>query len=328
MSDPIIVQYRRGGIVESTHVVHAIAVDATGATIAAYGDVNRNTCLRSMAKPFQALSIVEHDADIALGFTDEERAIACGSINAEEFQVAAVRGILAKAGLDEDALQCGADYPSHRDSMLKLVRNGEQKKSIYHNCAAKHAGMLAVCRHCGWDTASYLDPGHPLQQEVLATIARYICADSATIPVVTDGCGTPTHFLPLDRIAVAYGRLARMAAIGRGPAARLMASALSHPEMIAGTKRIDSDIIRLSRGRVFAKVGAESGYAAFHVERGEALALKVEDGGNRAVAPALTTLMRKIGWINDAGFDALFAHWRSPLKNSQGRDVGDVVVIS
>ena len=133
---------RRGGVEESRHRVHAVAVQ-DGAVVAAAGNPELVAFLRSSAKPFQALPLVQARDDL----TSEEVAIASASHIASPEQLAAVRSLLAKAPATEDELECGPE-PTR----------------LEHNCSGKHAGMLAVCRAHGWESGGYRLDEHPVQR--------------------------------------------------------------------------------------------------------------------------------------------------------------------
>ena len=163
---------RRGALVESVHRGRLAVCDPEGNVLEAVGDPEAYIYARSSAKPFQALPLVLSGAAEAFGLTDEELAVACASHNAEEPHLAAVRSILEKAGLTEDDQQSGAHLPLYEPEADKLIRSGEDPRPIHGNCSGKHAGMLAVCVHEGYETATYRDPGHPLQRRILGLIAE------------------------------------------------------------------------------------------------------------------------------------------------------------
>src|SRR4028118_595357 len=106
--DAPLVALRRGAVVESVHRGRQVFCDPAGNVLDATGDPDAYVYLRSSAKPLQALPLVLSGAADAFGLTDEELAVACASHNAEGAHLAAVRSILAKAGLPEDDLQSGA----------------------------------------------------------------------------------------------------------------------------------------------------------------------------------------------------------------------------
>ncbi len=322
-----LVLIKRGDYVESFHRVHLVVVNDKGETIFTRGKEGLNVCMRSSAKPFQAIPVVIYDVDKTYGLTEEELAIFSGSINAEEHQVEVVREILRKAGLDESYLKCGPSYPSYKKYAEKLKAEGIKPAPIYHNCAGKHAGMLIVSKAKGYDLNSYFKEEHPLQQEILEIIAEYAEMKKDDIKLVTDGCGLPVYFMPLKNIAVAYKNLSMKLEIKDGKVKRLIKAALKNPDMVAGTDRLCTDIIKITDGRIFAKVGAEALYGAFNCETKEGLAFKVEDGGQRALNIFMVVLLKKLGWINDYELEKLSKYINLPIRNSRNDVVGKVEAI-
>ena len=84
-----------------------------------------------------------------------------------------VRSILSEAGLDESALQTPAYWPVDVASHDALAAAGDHSRPLYMTCSGKHAAFLAACVAQGWDTASYLDPSHPLQQAIVDVVEEY-----------------------------------------------------------------------------------------------------------------------------------------------------------
>ena len=286
---PIRVIVRRGEVVESTHLVHAVAVQ-DGAVVEQAGDAGRVVFLRSSAKPFQALPLVRARADL----TSEEIAIASASHLASPEQLAAVRSLLAKAPAGEDELECGPE-----------------PTPIQHNCSGKHAGMLALCRANGWASGGYRLETHPVQHACLAEVAAAADVPPESIPTAVDGCGVLTFALPLERMARMFARLEEL-----DGGARVAAAMRAHPDLIRGPKAADTMLMRQLDGWT-AKGGAEALFCASG-PGGLGIALKVEDGSMRAMRPALAELLRRLGVEpGDLGVE--------PLVNSRGEVVGEVV---
>ena len=276
----------RGGLVESVHRGRVAYCDPSGQILEAIGDPNGYVHARSSAKPFQALPLVLSGAADAFGLDDEELAVACASHNAEEPHLAAVRSLLRKAGLTEDDLQNGAHPPFHAPEAAKLARSGEAPRAIHGNCSGKHAGMLAVCVHEGWDPATYRKPGHPLQRRILEIVAEMCGIEEDEVLMAGDNCGVPTFALPLKSLAVGFARLAAGEELNDGlaeAAVRLRDAMRSRPFMVAGTDRLDTELMR--RTPLVSKIGAEAVLAAGSPD-GWGMALKISDGANRALRPA------------------------------------------
>ena len=122
--NPILVEATRGGIVESAHRGALVVVDAHGASVHALGDPTRPVFPRSAVKVLQALPLVTSGAADAFALGDEELALACASHNGQARHVATAAGMLAKAGLDEGALECGAHWPQHEVAQRELAASG------------------------------------------------------------------------------------------------------------------------------------------------------------------------------------------------------------
>ncbi len=259
------------------------------------GDAEGYIYARSSAKPFQAMPLVLSGVADALGLTDEELAVACASHNAEEPHLAAVRSILEKTQLSEEDLQNGAHPPIYAPAAAELARSGEEPRTIHGNCSGKHAGMLAVCVHKGWETESYRDPDHPLQLWILEIVARVCDLERDEILLGGDGCGVPSYGMLLKNLATGFARLATGENLPddlAGAAQRIRGVMQQHPYMVAGTERFDTAVMR-GTGLV-SKSGAEAVFAAASPE-GWGLALKISDGTSRALRPAALAALARRG---------------------------------
>src|SRR6266568_8244154 len=203
-----LVEVWRGSLIESRHRGHLIAVDGTGTTIASLGSPETVTFLRSSAKPFQALPVVASGAADRFGFTEPEIAIACGSHNGEPMHVAAVRSMLAKIGLDENALKCGAHEPYSLEVARELIRKGEQPSVLQNNCSGKHAAMLALAKHIGAPIETYDEPTRPVQQMIIKAVSDFSGVRVDKITIATDGCAAAIGRFGRERFECALSILA------------------------------------------------------------------------------------------------------------------------
>jgi L-asparaginase II len=322
MDSPVLVEVTRGSEVESRHRGQLAVAEASGQLRCRLGDVEALVCLRSLAKPFQALPVETSGAAAAFGFGPAELALFCGSLNGQDFQVDLVKQVLARIGLSPAALQCGAHPPLHRPTAQALARAGEKPTPLHHTCAGKHAAMLTLCVHFGWPVEGYLANDHPVQRLILQTVADVMGLLPRQIPVAVDGCGAPVFYVPLRRIAWGYARLA--AAPADTAAGALMAACLAHPRHIAGDGRLDTEIMQALPGQVFAKAGAEGGYALALVAGGLGVAFKIEDGQPRALPPALVSILEQLGGLTPEAREALAAHRQPVIRSHQGQEVGQI----
>jgi len=282
------------------------------------GDPEGYVYARSSAKPFQALPLVLSGAVYDFGLTDEELAVACASHNAEEPHLRAVRSILEKADLTEDDLQNGAHPPLYAPAAMKLACSGEEPRNIHGNCSGKHAGMLAVCVHEGWATGGYRNPSHPLQMWILEIIARVCGLEPDKILLGGDGCGVPTFGMPLENLATGFARLATGALPDDlAEAANKVSGAMrEHPYMVGGTERFDTAVMRGTD--LVCKSGAETVFGAGSPE-GWGLALKISDGGMRALRPAA------LAAISRRGVEVPNEPGSSPVRDLHGEVIGESV---
>jgi L-asparaginase II len=329
-----LVEVWRGPLIESRHRGHLIAVDGNGANVASLGAPETATFLRSSAKPFQALPAVASGAADRFGFTEKEIAIACGSHNGEPIHVEAVRSILDKIGLDETALKCGAHEPYSLEVARELIRKGEQPSVLQNNCSGKHAAMLALARHIGAPIETYDEPANPVQQMIIRAVSDFSGVSVENIVLGTDGCGAPIFAVSVRAMALMYAKLvsppANLDVQTRESCKRIVNAMIAYPEMIGGTtKRLDTELMRVGRGRFISKIGAEGVYTVGVLPsnkrpNGLGLALKVEDGDDqRARPPAVIDALRQLGVLDASDLEALSSYSPTVIKNRRGDVVGE-----
>jgi L-asparaginase II len=201
-----------------------------------------------------------------------------------------------------------------------LAQAGEKPTALHHTCAGKHASMLALCVYHSWPVADYLNPAHPVQQLILKTVADMVGMSPGHIPVAIDGCGAPVFYVPLRHIALGFARLA--AAPPDSPEGAVMTACLGHPRHIAGDGRLETMIMQALPGRVFAKTGAEGGFALALAREKLGVALKIEDGAGRALGPAIIEVLQQLGLLSPEAREALASQWRPVIKNHRLQEVG------
>lgn len=318
------VEVWRGNVVESHHRVHVAVAHAEHGLTASAGNPAHHSFVRSAIKMFQVLPFVEAGGPDHFGLTTEELALCTASHGGEPFHVAAARAILAKAKLTERALACGPQSPMHMPTADAMKAAGQAPAKIHNNCSGKHAGMLAFAVHQRWVTSGYHRPSHPVQQRVLSTVETWMGLEAGSIEQAADGCGLPTFAMPLDAVALGCARFAAAAADRQAAPARIVSAMVSHPEFVAGTDRLDTDLMRVTKGRLFSKVGAEGFYCAGIPAMRAGVAIKVEDGAWRAVEPALLAVLRKIDAISASEFDALHHYAQPVILNTRKERVGTI----
>jgi L-asparaginase II len=336
--NPILVEALRGSAVESLHRGALAIFDADGARVHAIGDIERPIFPRSAVKLLQALPLVESGAVERYGLTDEELALACASHGGEEQHAQTAARMLAKAGVDVQALECGAHWPYFDGAIKAMAAAGDQPTALNNNCSGKHAGF--VCLGClmaesqgeGSDRraflSGYVQPEHPVMREITAALQASTGWDLANTPVGTDGCSIPTFAIPLRHLALAFARAGTGVGLRPGhamAAERLRQAVARAPQMVAGTGRFDSRVMAHFGERVFCKVGAEGVYCAALPELGVGVAIKMDDGNTaRACEVVMAAVIQALLPLSHA--DAAFIQPLSQvrLSNWNGVEVGSL----
>jgi len=310
-------------------------VDGDDRLIAALGEPETVTYLRSSAKPFQAVPLVTGGAADRFQLTEAELAIACGSHSGEDLHAATVARMLEKASLDESFLKCGVHEPYDRATAERLRAGGESPGVLRNNCSGKHTGMLLLARHLGAPPEAYDDPAGPVQQAILRAVSQFSGRPESEIAVGTDGCGVPVFGVSVQTMALMYARLvappAEFDEATREAAARLVAAMTGHPEMVGGTReRFDTEVMRAGRRLVVSKIGAEGVYTAgvLPCERwpkGLGLAFKIEDGEDRRARSTIAIeSLRQLGVWDEDAVQRLSPYASFPVLNHRGEIVGQI----
>jgi L-asparaginase II len=306
MSVPL-VEIVRSGFVEGRHHGSVVALDADGTPAWSFGDVTAPILPRSANKPLQALGML----GLGLDLPPELLALACASHSGEEIHLDAVRRILAGAGLAEMALGNIPDYPLDPAVKEAWIRAGGEPTKLVQNCSGKHAAMLATCVANDWQLSGYFEPDHPLQ---LGIQRRFESVTGEPAQIAVDGCGAPILSASLVGLARAYQVLATAT---DGDAWKVAEAIRRHPELVSGTTRDEARLLQAIPGAI-AKMGAEAVYV-LALPDGRAVALKLDDGADRARPVVMAAALARLGFDTEA----VAATGRQPLYGG-GVPVGEL----
>lgn len=337
----------RGDLIESFHTGSIAVVDSLGRLLAFAGDPSLVACLRSAAKPFQAMPLLEYGGRDEYDLSGEEIALTCASHGGEPVHVSTAAALLRKGGFDEEDLLCGAHVPHDEKAAAELRASGESPSSLHNNCSGKHAGMLLATKVMDAPSANYIAAAHPLQIAIRSLLADFAGIDAESIATATDGCGVPAFFLPLYRSALAYARLIATSEEGTPgslerystTAADVVEAMTTFPQMVAGAWSITTPLMASFGGELLSKEGAEGFYAigikpslaASLTDRlrladdcAVGVALKIDDGSmTRARNPVIMRTLELLG-IDASSRPELERYRQWPLRNVAGKIVGEV----
>ncbi len=317
----ILCRVTRGELTESIHVVFAVVVNESG-QIFSSGDPYHFTCVRSTLKPFQAAAAVKSGAVDAANFSEEELAIMCASHYGEQYHIDTVEKMIHKLGLSPDDFECGAHYPSDRESRHQIIKNNQAPNPFHNNCSGKHAGMLAFAQYLGSDIKGYVQKDHPVQKKIKQLVQEISGLEE--IPTEIDGCSAPTPFMTLESLAIMFQKL------GSGEYEELnrVFNAMSkHPMMIGGTNNFDTEFIEALHGRGITKIGGESirGITLKTKNRESiGIALKVLDGNFRALPVATITLLDHLKLLSDSEAKILNKFKTKIIRNHNQLEIGRI----
>lgn len=287
----------RGEIVEAVHHGSIAVVDSNGKLIANYGDPYMVAFLRSSGKPFQALPFVEHGGVEHYEYTARELSLSCASHDGARIHLEAVKALQNKVGVVEDNLQCGGHLPSDAEMLREFITQQIFPSHNVNNCSGKHTTMLAYAKMRGLPIENYLSLNHPIQQEILSTLAEMCKMEKDKIDLGVDGCSAPNFAMPLYNAALGMARLCDPHELSRERAVacgKITSAMMTHPEMVSNHGEFDCELMKVGEGKIVTKCGAEGfqiaglmpGVLGKH-SPGVGIAFKVIDGDSSSMNESL-----------------------------------------
>lgn len=323
LAQPIL-ELTRGSIVESTHFGSIAIVDSTGKLLHSHGDPHTAAFLRSSAKPFQAIPFVEQGGVEYFGLTQKELSISCASHETAQIHLDTVTAMQKKVGIEESRLQCGGHLPGDAAKLKQVIKEDIKPTSNFNNCSGKHTAMLAFAKMRGLPLETYLHFDHPIQKEILKTFSEMCGIEMDKIELGIDGCSAPNFAIPLINAAFGMARICDPRGLGEARAAackKITAAMITYPEMISNIGEFDCELMKIGKGRIVTKRGAE-GFQIMGLmpgvvgENGVGIAFKVTDGDasrmndalelSSRVRPAVTLeILRQLHVLNGSQLNSL-----------------------
>lgn len=320
-----VVEITRNGMVESVHEGNVAVVQQNGKLTHYFGDPGQLCYFRSSGKPFIVLSHLMKKIHEAFGITLKELAVMASSHSGGKQHVETLINLANKLGVKEEDINCGVREPYGVNEKFELYRTGRLPSQWHNNCSGKHLGFLAACRVMGWSAENYWDISHPIQQDILSVIAEFSELPKRSIHIGIDGCGVPVFGVPLKNMALAYARLfdAHFSGGKYSEAQELLHRAVAeNPDMIAGSGRLDTDLIRYSQGEHFGKMGADGVFCVHCHSQRLGIAIKIQDGSVRAVDPVVMETLSQLGVLQEEMLEKMNHFHYPPVMTWTGRNTG------
>lgn len=343
---PVLIELFRGydtakrPLVERVHRGLICAVDGEGNEIFCQGESQTLIHMRSCAKPFQVLPLVEsgiffsEKSHVPSHINLSSLALFISSHAGQKIHTERIQQLLTSMGFCEGDLRCGASMPQDDYAKCQLIATGKKPSALHNCCSGKHAGLLILCKKNGWSINNYECINHPLQQLIKKKIAQIANISESQISYGINGCSLPSFIIPLKNLALMYARLAYWQKNSQLPATDQLSeafkciwqAAILNPNLIAGTNCFDSHFVSHGQGIIFCKSGADglqsiSLMPCQKFPKGLGIAIKIADGdGNRTICPLVVKELFTILGIPQKSFN--FEKFSLNFKNFRGIHCG------
>ncbi|QNK90278.1 asparaginase [Sporosarcina sp. resist] len=329
MDQQVLVEEYRNDILENVHMGVICGINADGDILYSVGNENHMTFLRSAAKPFQAIPVIQNGVDDKFGLTSKEATLFAASHRGEDYHIEALDSILQKVGINEEQFYCCPTYPLNEEPKADYHRKHGKQRKLYHNCSGKHSGFIALAKVLGYDIDGYWKLEHPVQQLSLAAMADMANYPKKDFGIGIDGCGFPVYAMPLQNIAQAYLKLACPDLIQqremREAVVKITRYMNAHPEMIASHDFICS--VLLADPNIVAKGGAKGVYGFALKNERMGFALKVMDGSELVWPIIIASILEQIGYENHETIERLYKLAPKEIINDNNVIVGERKVV-
>ncbi len=329
--NPILVEVRRGDVVESFHRGVICVVDQDGQVVLQNGDIHQIAYPRSAMKYFQHIPLLISGAFEKLNLSLKNLAIMCGSHNGEQMHESLVLEILEGLELREYDLKCGAQAPTLKKDLHLLIKGDKEPTQLHNNCSGKHAGFLAYCKSRGWETQNYLSPNHPLQVEIKKIVSLFYETPEEELHLGVDGCSAPIYGMSIYKQAIAYKNLIcnHFGNEDINKACSMIVEAVTtYPELVAGTQRYCTDLMKVTKGRIIGKTGADGIYCLSIPEKNWGIAIKIDDGKMGPQYQVAQELLLNLNLISQEEYQQLNPYNECEIKNFAGNIVGKSVAVN
>ena len=334
-----VVHATRGNLVESIHWGAIAVVDKFGNLIASFGNPELITYLRSSSKPIQALPLIELGGAERFQLTEQEISLMCASHRGLDMHVEVLEKLQAKIGIQESDLMCGTHPASDKATAEALLLRGEQPGQNRHNCSGKHTGFLAQAILRGKSKENYIQLAHPVQALVVKTFSEMSHVPQDEIYIGIDGCSVPVFGVPLRNAGWSFASLCDPSELApqRAQACQRITTAMTNaPEMVSGPGQFDTELMKVGRGKIVVKGGAE-GYQAIGLLPGACgpdspalgIVFKIADGDGTGRARPLVgmEILRQLGALDEEQMQALSAFDARPIQNWRKLDIGQLTPV-
>ena len=282
---------------------------------------------RSAIKIFQAIPFASSGAINKLHLNSKQIALACSSHSGELFHIKELVKWINKLGISIHKLQCGIHNPLNLNSSNKLLLSGTKPNQLYNNCSGKHLGMLSGSIANHYNINDYLEYHHPYQQKIRKTLELYCQKKIHKKNFAIDGCSAPQYAFSLNDLSEALINLVKSYQTlfkNTSEVQLLMNSVFDNPNMIGGSLKFDSHLIKTCNKKLFCKYGAEGVFLFVHLTKKIVGVIKIKDGNERALPSIVCTLLKKLKITSIEENKKLLFWFKTPINNHAKKTTGRI----
>ena len=318
---------QRGKIIESVHKAKCLVKDSKLRILFSTNHDDNYIFPRSSIKIFQALPLIISEAHTKFNLNQEKLAIACSSHIGEKRHLRIVNDWISKLGLKNSILKCGIHLPIDGKSSQNLLLQGKLPTELHNNCSGKHLGMVSGCIANKFSIKNYIDFNHPYQKLIRNSLEFFAESKINKNQVGIDGCSAPQYAFKMENLADSMVRLVdKKNNIYFKHTDLLLSSISKYPYLIGGSGRFDSQIIEITKGRLFCKGGAEGVLLFSDRIKKIGGVIKIIDGNERAIPLIAIKIFNKLKLLNQNEISKLKNYNNNKIFNHADIETGKFIL--
>ena len=182
---------------------------------------------------------------------------------------------------------------------------------LNNNCSGKHLSMLLYSKLLDIDNYNYQNIEHIVQQNIHKFFREIFELDEIKYGI--DGCGLPAIYL--NSYSFLKGVKNVLNSEYKDIWQSIFDSYNSHPNLVGGENRTDTNIMLNSYSPLLAKSGAEG--VLFATNNESSFLFKCSDGNFRAVDLVAAVVLNKQKYINEIPYTKLVENYSKNLQNTE-----------
>lgn len=317
----------RNKIIESIHESKCIVKDYNYKTIFSTSNEGDLVYPRSAIKIFQAIPFINSKAYKKFKLSEKQIAISCASHYGEPEHLKVLNDWLIKIKIGKKILKCGIHNPLNIESSNKLLLKGSRPHQLHNNCAGKHLGMLSGCLMNKMNLKDYVNFNHPYQKLIRESLEFFTECKIKNTQVGVDGCSAPQYAFPMNNISISMINLIKHfnGTLQYSAEVRMLLNAIAkYPHLTGSRIKYDSHLMKITKGKMFSKWGAEGVLLFAHKEKKIGGAIKVKDGNERALPSVANEVFKKLSLLDKNESQELSIWSHQKLTNHAKITVGEI----